>query len=95
MLQHPTLGRLLAHPSVSAGSSPLYMRGAFEEETRPNLARRIVDLLGPGEGTDRAALLTVNDRKLHAPLRVRLRLVDGDGGDSAAAAAAAAAAATQ
>lgn len=74
MLVHPQLGRLIAHPSVSHGATPLYMRGAFEEETRPNLGRCAADLLA-GEGAAGApAVLTVNDKKLPAPLRVRLKL---------------------
>jgi ubiquitin-activating enzyme E1 C len=78
MLAHPTLGRLMAHPSVSHGATPLYMRGVLEEGTRANLGRPVAELLR-GEGLEAAALLTVNDKKLSAPLRVRLRL--GGGGD--------------
>ena len=33
------LGRHLTAPSVSCGSANLYLRGALEEETRPNLQR--------------------------------------------------------
>lgn len=35
----PALGRHLSAPSVSYGSTNLYMRGALEAETRPNLER--------------------------------------------------------
>lgn len=70
MLQHPQLGPLLAHPSISHGFSNLYMRGVFEAETRPNLAKPMRELI---EGEE-SVLLTVNDKKLSAPLRVRLRL---------------------
>jgi len=79
MLSHPTLGRLIAHPSISHGATPLYMRGVMEEDTRANLGRPIRGLLG-GEGVDAAVQVTVNDKKLLAPLRVRLRLVGGVGG---------------
>ena len=51
----------------------LYMRGVFEEETRPNLARRMVDLMAGAT----SGLLTVNDKKLQAPMRVRLMLEGG------------------
>jgi ubiquitin-activating enzyme E1 C len=79
MMAHPSLGRLLAHPSVSFGATPLYMRGVMEEDTRPNLGRPVAGLLG-GEGVDSAVVLTVNDKKLSAPLRVRLRLGGGGAG---------------
>ncbi len=79
MLAHPSLGRLLAHPSVSHGPTPLYMRGVMEEDTRQNLTRPVRELLG-GEGVGAAVQLTVNDKKLSAPLRVRLRLVVGGRG---------------
>lgn len=79
MLAHPQLGRLLAHPSVSYGPTPLYMRGVLEEDTQPNLDRKLRDLLescmeGGEEALQGALQLTVNDKKLNAPLRVRLRL---------------------
>lgn len=70
MLKHPVLGKLMAHPSVSYGTKQLYMRGVFEADTKPNLNKSILQLL---EG-ERTVLLTVNDKKLNAPLRVRLRL---------------------
>ncbi len=75
MLAHPQLKPLLAHPSVSHGSSNLYMRGVLEEATRHNLSKPIRELLDSEAHT--TALLTVNDKKLSAPLRVRLKL-DGD-----------------
>lgn len=70
MLQHPVLGKLMVHPSVTYGTKQLYSRGVFEADTRPNLEKPVAELLD-GETT---ALLTVNDKKLSAPLRVRLRL---------------------
>jgi ubiquitin-activating enzyme E1 C len=71
MLQDPVLGKLMVHPSVTYGATQLYSRGVFEADTKPNLEKPIAQLLGGGETT---ALLTVNDKKLSAPLRVRLRL---------------------
>ncbi|KAI8464595.1 MAG: hypothetical protein J3K34DRAFT_380304 [Monoraphidium minutum] len=85
MLAHPSLGRLMAHPSVSYGAASLYMRGVMEEDTRPNLGRAAAALLAEA-GADAGGgpvQLTVNDKKLPAPLRVRLRL--GGGGDAAMA----------
>lgn len=70
MLAHPVLGKMLAHPSVSYGTKQLYVRGVFEADTKPNLKKPVSELL-EGEST---VLLTVNDKKLNAPLRVRLRL---------------------
>lgn len=70
MLEHPVLAKMLAHPSVSNGTKQLYSRGVFEASTKANLAKPIAELL-EGETT---VLLTVNDKKLSAPLRVRLRL---------------------
>jgi hypothetical protein len=97
---HPTLGSLVAHPSVSHGSDNLYVRGALEELTRGNLDKGMKELLarggggggagagGGGGGADGggsggsgsdggrvSATLTVNDKQLAAPLRVRLTLV--------------------
>ena len=70
MLSDPVLSKYLLskHPSISYGASNLYAHGIYEEETRPNLGRRVVELV-PQDNQ----LLTVNDKKLHAPLRVRLR----------------------
>lgn len=73
LLADPALGKLLAAPSVSYGSTDLYGRGVFEADTRPNLARRLTELLGGPEAAE-GAVLTVNDKKLRGPLRVRLRL---------------------
>jgi ubiquitin-activating enzyme E1 C len=70
MLAHAVLGKMVAHPSVSHGNTRLYSRGVFEAQTKANLQRPIAQLL---EGAT-TALLTVNDKKLSAPLRVRLRL---------------------
>lgn len=70
MLQDSVLGKLMVHPSVTYGATQLYSRGVFEADTKPNLEKPIAQLLG-GETI---ALLTVNDKKLSAPLRVRLRL---------------------
>ncbi len=70
MLAHPQLGPMLALPTVSYGTTNLYMRGVLEAETRPNLSRPLSELL-PAE--DASPVLTVNDKKLSAPLRVRLR----------------------
>jgi ubiquitin-activating enzyme E1 C len=62
----------LSAPSVSYGPQPLYVRGVFEEETRPNLARRLSDLLA-GADLARGVTLLVNDKRMpHGPLRVRL-----------------------
>lgn len=77
---HPTIGPLVSHPSVSHGSDNLYVRGALEELTRGNLDKGMVELLrrggGGGSGGGRvSATLTVNDKQLAAPLRVRLTLV--------------------
>lgn len=65
---HPALGRLLREPSLSVGSVPLYARGVFEEETRPNLDRQLRELV-----TGPLVELTVNDKGLVAPLKVNER----------------------
>lgn len=70
LLQHPQLGSLLAAPSVSYGSANLYVRGVLEEHTRPNLSRTITDLVDFAG----VPVVTVNDKKLSAPLRVRLKM---------------------
>jgi hypothetical protein len=94
---HPGLGASaaapLAGPSLSLGATTLYGRGVFEAETRANLGRTLAELLPPAALREAAAvpgggggvLLTVNDKKLHAPRRVLLRLLptsspEGEGG---------------
>ena len=39
MLADPALGHHLSAPSVSHGTNNLYMRGALEAETAPNLEK--------------------------------------------------------
>lgn len=66
----------LAAPSISHGVRPLYVRGVFEEETRPNLSRTIEDLLAEG-GVDSAAggcTFLVNDRKMTGTLRIQFSI---------------------
>lgn len=77
MLSHPGLGSHLSAPSVSFGTSNLYVRGALEESTRGNLEKPIIELLGGR----RRAMLTINDRQLPGPLRVRVQL-DGNCDDT-------------
>lgn len=74
MLADHTLGSRLKSPSVSYGAQNLYAHGIYEEETRPNLALPVASLLPKGESS---WVLTVNDKKLHAPMRVQLRLTGG------------------
>jgi ubiquitin-activating enzyme E1 C len=64
----------LSAPSVSYGAQPLYVRGVFEEETRPNLARPLAELLQEaGADAAQGVTLLVNDKRMpHGPLRVRL-----------------------
>lgn len=47
------------------------MRGALEEMTRENLAKTLSELIGTG-----SCILNVNDKKLVAPMRVRLCMKD-------------------
>ncbi|KAG1660704.1 hypothetical protein FOA52_014323 [Chlamydomonas sp. UWO 241] len=68
MMADPIIGAELKKPSVALGATNLYAHGVFEDETRPNLAKRVRDLV-PEDKT----VLTVNDKVLHAPMRVLLR----------------------
>mmetsp|Transcript_34942 Transcript_34942/g.77699 ORF Transcript_34942/g.77699 Transcript_34942/m.77699 type:complete len:431 (+) Transcript_34942:72-1364(+) len=68
MMGDPTLGKHLHAPSVSFGATNLYARGIFEAETRANLTAKISSLV-----PDDKSILTVNDKKLHAPMRLMLR----------------------
>jgi ubiquitin-activating enzyme E1 C len=74
-------------PSVSSATAGhLYMRGVFEEETRVNLGKKLVDLVpddavddaGAGtaaeDGTARRIDLEVNDKKMKRSLRLRVFL---------------------
>ena len=72
----------LSAPSVSYGAQPLYMRGVFEEETHPNLARPLAALLqDAGADLSQGVTLLVNDKRMpHGPLRVRVRVVDQTAG---------------
>eukprot|EP00873_Tetraselmis_striata_P019120 jgi/Tetstr1/439384/TSEL_027819.t1 len=72
MLRDDQIGERVAAPSISYGEKNLYMRGAMEELTRENLSKPLSELVGRESCT-----LTVNDKKLPAPLRVRLRMTDG------------------
>ncbi len=70
ILADPTLGKLVSNPSLSMGATNLNAHGIWEESTRPNLSKRIGDLVpAHANGT----VLTINDKKLNAPLRMRLR----------------------
>jgi len=60
----------VAAPSLAHGATSLYVRGALEPMYRDNLDRALADLVG----TD-PVVLTVNDRALPGPLRVRVTLV--------------------
>jgi len=72
---HPRMGKVLEAPSISYGTANLYMRGVLEAETQPNLDRPIGDLV-EGDGS----VLSVNDKKLIAPMKVRLKMSDSTGG---------------
>ena len=85
------LGKHLSAPSVSYGAANLYMRGALESATRGNLARKMSDLIaevntgnGNGGNGNGGVVLTVNDKTLVVPVKVRLSFSaavnDGDGG---------------
>ncbi len=60
------------------GATPLYATGVFEADTRRNLARPLRELLAEAAsevaGAEPSYLLTLNDRKLKGPIRLRLRL---------------------
>lgn len=71
LLGHPQLGVQLSKPSISSESSNLYMRGALEEPTRPNLHKSMFELLHSS-----TAILRVNDPNLVAPFKVRLTLIE-------------------
>lgn len=75
MVSSSVLGKLAVSPSISYGPTVLYAKGIFEADTRGNLERGIGSLLTDLGVTDggNGAILTVNDKKLPAPLRVKLR----------------------
>lgn len=72
MMKDPALSKHLTKPSISYGAMPLYAHGVFEADTKANLTKRMSELV-----SDDNAMLTVNDKKLSAPLRVRLRYANG------------------
>lgn len=63
----------LKAPSISLGAKHLFAHGIFEEETRPNLEKSISQLVPDGN----PSVLTINDKKLAAPLRVQCKWTDG------------------
>jgi ubiquitin-activating enzyme E1 C len=67
ILESELLGKDIKSPSVSLGAENLYAHGIYEAETRPNLTKKIGELV-PGGG-----LLTINAKSLAAPRRVMLR----------------------
>ncbi|GAB4817230.1 hypothetical protein N2152v2_004276 [Parachlorella kessleri] len=74
LVADPGLGKHLTNPSVSYGSTNLYMRGALEEETRPNLDKTIGELV-EGDGS----IIHLNDKKLVSTLKVRLKFQPSNG----------------
>lgn len=73
IVSHKDLQKLLSYPSISHGMRNVYMRGALEASTKLNLVKTLDEIFVGMEDV----VLTVNDKKLAAPLRVRLRLLDG------------------
>lgn len=67
LMQHPSFGDQLKAPSVSMGATPLYMHGAFEAMTRPNLPKPMSELVPTSN-----SLLHVNDKALSYTLRIQL-----------------------
>mmetsp|Transcript_17998 Transcript_17998/g.50362 ORF Transcript_17998/g.50362 Transcript_17998/m.50362 type:complete len:133 (+) Transcript_17998:181-579(+) len=65
------IGPRLSAPSISCGTQNLYMRGALEGMTRENLSKPLSELVDSS-----CCILNVNDKKLPATMRVRLRLKD-------------------
>mmetsp|Transcript_11925 Transcript_11925/g.16163 ORF Transcript_11925/g.16163 Transcript_11925/m.16163 type:complete len:436 (+) Transcript_11925:225-1532(+) len=55
-------------PSISYQGTNLYMRGVFEEETRPNLEKPMKELMNGAS----SGVCIVNDKKLQGPMRIRL-----------------------
>eukprot|EP00884_Botryococcus_braunii_P012664 jgi/Botrbrau1/21399/Bobra.0216s0018.1 len=70
LLEDVVLGPQIKEPSISYGSKNLYMRGVLEEMTRPNLSKKMLDLL---EG-EQSVVLQLNDKALPNPVRIRLKL---------------------
>mmetsp|Transcript_1726 Transcript_1726/g.4037 ORF Transcript_1726/g.4037 Transcript_1726/m.4037 type:complete len:434 (+) Transcript_1726:764-2065(+) len=71
MLKDEAIGSRVSAPSVSHGADNLYMRGALEAMTRENLSKPLAELLG-----SKSCVVSVNDKSLPAPMRVRLCMQD-------------------
>lgn len=67
LLEDARLADMLSNPSVSYGAKRLYVRGVFEQETRPNLDKTMGSLV-----QDDNAILEVNDKKIMHTLKIRL-----------------------
>ena len=68
IVEHERLRDHVSATTVSYGNSNLYMRGALEHLTRENLPKRLVDLIDVAH----SSLLTINDKKLSSPLKVKV-----------------------
>lgn len=61
---------MVVAPTLAQGPTVIYARGIYEEDTKPNLARKISEFVGENGGP-----VTINDKKLAAPLRGRVKFV--------------------
>jgi len=66
---HASVKGNISAPSISCGSMNLYMHGPLEEATRPNLQRKVKDLIMTNKAT-----LAINDKKLPRTLRLNLTI---------------------
>lgn len=67
LLEDARFAGMLSKPSVSYGAKRLYVRGVFEEDTRPNLGKTMGSLI-----EDHNSILEINDRNLMHTMKVRL-----------------------
>lgn len=61
---------MVVAPTLATGGTIIFARGIYEEDTRSNLGKKISEFVGPAGGP-----LTVNDKKLAAPMRAKVHLV--------------------
>lgn len=75
MLENDCLKNHLSAPTVSYGHTNLYMRGALEHMTRGNLCQKLFDLMRTSNPLMDCTVLTINDKRLSVPLKVKVMFV--------------------
>lgn len=72
LVEDENLKHHISSPTVSYGHANIYMRGALEHLTVENLPKKLFDLIAAVNPGVSSPVLTINDRKLCAPLKLKV-----------------------